>query len=262
MKDTGADDVDSDANPNTGVTDAIVLAADAKIRIVDAGIVTSVVMAPTTTIAGSTTTNPTVVTYPPTPPAYPVVTTTLAPPPTVATTLAPTLAPTPVTLAPTVVPTTAPITVAPSTVPMGSIVSEVFLDRNRNKANDPAEPGIPGITVTITGPGMEITSTTGTAGTTAPVMVPPGTYTVTITSGLKAKSVRTVTVTVAASGIATASFPVNGASVEGVVQDVAQIAGTTLSYTGQASGPLAALAGLLILGGSAMLLVGRRRRKA
>lgn len=197
------------------------------------------------------------VTYPPTPPAYPVITSTIAPPPTVATTVAPA----PVTVAPTVAPTTAPVTVAPTTVPMGSIVCEVFLDRNRNKVNDPDEPGIPGVTVTIVGPGVEITSTTGTAGSCAPVMVPPGTYTVTITSGLKAKSVRTVTVTVSASGTATASFPVDGASVEGVVQDVAQIGGNTLSYTGQATAPLTALAGLLILGGSAMLLVGRRRRK-
>ena len=259
VKDTGADDVDSDANPTTGVTDAIVLAADGKIRTVDAGIVSPVVVGPTTTVGGSTpTTNPSVVTYPPAPPAYPVITTTVAPPPTVATTLAPT----PVTPAPTVAPTTTPVTVAPTTVPVGSIVSEVFLDRNRNKVNDPDEPGIPGVTITIVGPGVEITSTTGTAGSTAPVMVPPGTYTVTLTSGLKTRSVRVVTVTVSANGTATASFPVDGATVEGVVQDVAQIGGNTLSYTGQATAPLTALAGLLILGGSALLLVGRRRRKA
>ncbi len=68
----------------------------------------------------------------------------------------------------------------------------IWLDRNSDAVDDNSEPGIPGVTVTLSSPtGATLTTTTDSAGHYAFGNLPPGSYTVTPSAGLPAGAVET-----------------------------------------------------------------------
>ena len=213
---------------------------------------------PPGTTATTTTTTPT------TPPVV-IAPTTTAPP------TAPTVPAPGATTTPPITPTTAapPSTLKPPAVattvvgPTGTVGCDVFLDRDRNAKHDPTEPGIPGVMVQISGPGGpgQNLVTVG-SGRCSETPLAPGTYTLTITGGLKASASgsRTQTVTVVAGSSAISSFPISATSVEAAVENSGQISPATVAFTGSNTDRLVTFAlGLLMLG-LAGLLSSRIRR--
>ena len=141
--------------------------------------------------------------------------------------------------------------------PTGTVGCDVFLDRDRNGTRDPTEPAIPGVIVQISGPGGagQNLVTVGN-GRCSETPLSPGTYTLTITGGLKASATgaRTKTVTVVAGSTVIAEFPVSAASVEAAVENSGQISPAAVAFTGSNTDRLVTFAlGLLMLGLAGLL---------
>lgn len=190
----GVDDtVDSDANPTTGLTGPIELAAGENDMTWDAGFYQST-PTPTPGIGGSPTPVPTVV---PTPTPRPTIAPTATPTPRVTPTPTPYVAPTPTpsvaptaTPRPTAVPTATPTPVpgstptptpTPSPTPtpkLGSIGDKVWNDSNRNGIQDNNESGIPNVTVKLldNNENQIRTTTTNNSGDYLFDNLQPGTY--------------------------------------------------------------------------------------
>ena len=122
----------------------------------------------------------------------------------------------------------------PGVTPTGSLSGVVFTDTNGNGTQDSGEPGVGGVTVTVTGSdNTPHTTTTDSSGNFTVTDLPPGTYTVTVTPPT-GTFVDQPTVTV--SGNQTTTVPiaeVPQSTVTGTVTTNGQpVAGVTVTVTG------------------------------
>ena len=133
---------------------------------------------------------------------------------------------------------------------LGAVTGVVFVDSNNNGTRDPGEPGLPGVTVTLTGTdtsGNPVTRvvTTNPDGSYSFPSLPPGSYTLTETqpTGFGSSTPNAVPVTVPAGGSAVVNYGETTSSFAGTVYIDRDLSGNFTPADAPLAGVVVALSG-------------------